>query len=45
MMETNIIHIDKQIAEYIEFIHFITDLNCEKMNVGEEVKLKEMNKI
>ena len=43
-METNIIQIDKQIAEYIEFIHFIADFNCEKMNVGEEVKLKEMNK-
>lgn len=43
-METNIIQIDKQLAEYVEFMHYISDLNCEKMNVGEEVKFKEINK-
>jgi len=43
-MDPNIIHIEKLLAEYIEFIHYINDLNCEKMNIGEEIKLKEMNK-
>ena len=43
-MEPNIVQIDKQFAEYIEFIHYINDLTFEKMNVGEEIKLKEMNK-
>jgi len=43
-MEPNIIQINKQLVEYIEFTHFITDVNCEKMNVGEEIKLKEKNK-
>ncbi len=43
-MEPNIIHIDKQLAEYVEFIHYLNDLNFEKMNVGEEIKLKELSK-
>jgi len=43
-MDPNIIHIDKQLVEYIEFIHYINDLNCEKMNIGEEIKLKEICK-
>ena len=43
-MEPNSIHIDKLLAEYIEMIHYIVDINCEKMNVGEEIKLKELNK-
>jgi len=43
-MEPNIIQIDKQLAEYIEFAHYISDMNFEKMNVGEEIKLKEKNK-
>jgi len=43
-MEPNIIQIDKQLVEYIEFTHFINDLTCEKMNVGEEIKLKEMSR-
>jgi hypothetical protein len=43
-MEPNIIQIDKQFVEYIEFAHYIKDLTCEKMNVGEEIKLKEMSK-
>ena len=43
-METNIIQIDKQIAEYIEFYHYIFDINFEKMNTGEEVKLKVKNR-
>lgn len=40
-MEPNIIQIDKQVVEYIEFTHYINDLTFEKMNVGEEIKLKE----
>ncbi len=43
-MEPNIIKIDKLLAEYIEFTHYICDMNFEKMNVGEEIKLKEKNK-
>lgn len=43
-MEPNIFQIDKQLVEYIEFYHYLYDLNCEKMNVGEEVKLKEIIK-
>ncbi len=43
-MEPNIIQIGKQLVEYIEFTHYITDMNFEKMNVGEEIKLKEKNK-
>lgn len=43
-MEINIIQIEKQIAEYIELYHYISDLNFEKMNTGEEVKLKVKNR-
>lgn len=43
-MELTLNQIDKQLAEYIELYHFISDLNCDKMNVGEEIKLKEMNR-
>ena len=43
-MEPNIIQIDKQLVEYIEFYHHIFDLNYEKMNIGEEIKLKIKNK-
>ncbi len=43
-MEPNSIQIDKLLAEYVELTHYITDVNCEKMNVGEQIKLKEMNK-
>lgn len=43
-MELNVLHIDKQLWEYVEFIHRIADLNFEKMNAGEEIKIKEMNK-
>ena len=43
-MEPNIIQIDKQLAEYIEFVRYISDLTFEKMNIGEEIKLKEISK-
>ena len=43
-MEPNIIQIEKLFAEYIEFYHYISDFHCEKMNIGEEIKLKEMSK-
>lgn len=43
-MEPNIIQIDKQTAEYIELNHYISDLNFEKINTGEEIKLKLKNK-
>lgn len=43
-MELNVLQIDKQLWEYVEYVHRITDLNFEKMNVGEEIKVKEMNK-
>jgi hypothetical protein len=43
-MEPNIFQIDKQLVEYIEFYHYLFDLNCEKMNVGDEIKQKEINK-
>ena len=43
-MEPNIFQIDKQLVEYIEFYHYLYDLNFEKMNAGEEVKLKEIIK-
>ena len=43
-MELNDLQIDKQLWEYVEYVHRITDLNFEKMNVGEEIKVKEMNK-
>ena len=43
-MEPNIFQIDKQLVEYIEFYHYLYDLNFEKMNVGDEVKLKEIIK-
>jgi len=43
-MEPNILHIEKQLAEYIEFYHFLSDLNCDKMNVSEEIKLKEISR-
>ena len=44
IMEPNIIQIDKQTAEYIEFYHYISDLNFEKINTGEEIKLKIKSK-
>jgi hypothetical protein len=43
-MEPDIIQIDKQLAEKIEFLHYINDLNAEKMNVGMEFKMKMMIK-
>ena len=43
-MEPIIHQIDKQVAEYIEFTHYINDLTFEKMNVSEEIKLKELSK-
>ena len=43
-MEPNIIRIEKQVAENIELYHYLIDLNAEKMNVGEEIRLKEKNK-
>ena len=43
-MEPNNIQIDKLLVEYIEFTHFITDVNGEKMNIGEEIKQKEVCK-
>ena len=39
-MEPNIIQIEKELVENIELLHYITDLNAEKMNVAEEFKLK-----
>lgn len=44
-METDIIQIDKQLAEKLEFLHYIEDLNAEKMNVGQEIKVKQMMKV
>lgn len=43
-MELQILHIDKQLSEYVEFIHRITDLNFEKINTSQEFKVKEVNK-
>ena len=43
-MELDIFQIDKQLVEHIEFYHYLCDLNFEKMNVGEEVKMKEIIK-
>ena len=43
-MEPNIINIDKLLVEYIEFTHYLSDLNGEKINIGEEIKLKEVSK-
>jgi hypothetical protein len=39
-MEPNIIQIEKELVENVELLHFINDLNAEKMNVTEEFKLK-----
>lgn len=44
-MEPDIIQIDKQLAEKLEFLHYVEDLNAEKMNVGQEVKVKQMIKM
>lgn len=44
-METDIIQIDKQLAEKVEFLHYVADLNAEKINVGQEIKTKEMMKV
>lgn len=44
-MEPDIIQIDKQLAEKVEFLHYVEDLNAEKMNVGQEVKVKQMIKM
>ncbi|MGB5322768.1 hypothetical protein [Lutimonas sp.] len=43
-MEPKVTQIDKQLAEYIEFTHFINDLTFEKINVSEEIKQKELVK-
>jgi hypothetical protein len=43
-MEPNVQKIDKQLAEYVEFTHYINDLTFEKMNVSEEIKQKELGK-
>ena len=43
-MESDIIQIDKQLAEKVEFLHYVYDLNAEKMNVGLEFKVKMMIK-
>ena len=43
-METNLTYFDKFELEQIELYHYLYDLNTEKMNVGEEIKLKEMNR-
>jgi len=44
-MEADIIQIDKQLAEKLEFLHYVKDLNAEKMNVGHEIKSKLMMKV
>lgn len=44
-MEADIIQIDKQMAEKLEFLHYVEDLNAEKMNVGQEIKTKQMMKV
>ena len=43
-MESDIIQIDKQLAEKVEFLHYVYDLSAEKMNVGLEFKVKMMIK-
>lgn len=43
-METNLTYFDKFELEQIEFYHYLFDLNAEKMNVGEEFRLKEINR-
>jgi len=43
-MESDIIQIDKQLAEKVEFLHYVNDLNAEKMNVALEFKVKMMIK-
>ena len=43
-MEINLTYFDKFELEQIELYHFLFDLNADKMNVGEEIKLKEINK-
>lgn len=43
-MELNVLQIDKQLWEYVEYVHRITDLTFEKMNVSEEIKQKELSK-
>ena len=44
-METDIIQIDKQLAKKVEFLHYVEDLNAEKINVGQEIKTKQMMKV
>jgi hypothetical protein len=44
-MEADIIQIDKQMADKLEFLHYVEDLNAEKINVGQEVKTKLMMKV
>jgi len=43
-MEINSTYFDKFELEQIELYHYLYDLNAEKMNVGEEIKLKEINR-
>lgn len=43
-MEMNLTYFDKFELEQIELYHYLYDLNAEKMNVGEEIKQKEINK-
>lgn len=39
-MEPNSIQIEKEFVEDIEYLHYLMDINTEKMNVSEEFKLK-----
>ncbi len=43
-MEINLTYFDKCELEQIELYHNLYDFNADKINVGEEVKLKQINK-
>ncbi len=43
-MEINLTYFDKFELEQIELYHYLFDLNAEKMNVGEEIRSKEINR-
>ncbi len=42
--DPNVIQLEKEQAEEIEYYHQLIDMTCEKMNVGEEFRMKVMIK-
>ena len=42
--DPNLIQLEKEQVEDIEYYHQLLDMTCEKMNVGEEFRMKVMAK-